>query len=422
MTSFSAIPQSRNACRKWAFYFVLTLPLLPSIPALFRDETVELTHAQKQQVIDAVWSNVRDRFYDPGFRGVDWDEVHQKYLDRIDQMRTRQQLAQMIRDMVATLHNSHTGLLTEKEYRRTKNVLPFFFDSTSGHVFVSYVFRPRQPGETVPLQFGDEIISVDGHVATELKLPSVTWLDPVMSNPYFGPAKSTAAMRIRRGDTTFSIDASRVRRFADVTPLPNVRLDERTDYLRFLKMDKAAIAPDVLRLALNEALPYQAIIIDLRHCVGGDATVLDVVGGMLLGPAVELSRQVPREVSATGKGVTVELTEDFGAVYKGTVILLVDGNTESGPETLAAALQEYGRAKIVGERTRGAFNGDTEAVDLPFDAGILVVPVDKGISPHGKEYEGVGIAPDVLAENSAEDFRAGRDTVLETARRLLLPQ
>jgi C-terminal processing protease CtpA/Prc len=422
VTSFSATPWSRNSCRKWAFYFALALPLFPSIPPLLRDETVELTHAQKQQVIDAVWRNVRDRFYDPGFRGVDWDEVHEKYLDRIDQTRTRTQLAQMIRNMVATLHNSHIGLLTEEEYRRTQNVLPFFFDSTSDHVFVSYVFRPRQPGVTVPLQFGDEIISVDEHVATELKLPSVTWLDPVMSNPYYGPAKSSAALRVRRGNTTLSVDVSRVRRFADVTPLSNVRLDDRTDYLRFLKMDKSAIAPDVLRLALNEALPYLAMIIDLRHCVGGDATVLDVVGGMLLGPGVELSRQVPRGASFSDKKVTVELTADFGAVYKGTVILLVDGNTESGPEALAAALQEYGRAKIVGERTRGAFNGYTEAVDLPFDAGILVVPVDKGISPHGKEYEGVGVVPDVLAENSVEDFRSGRDTVLETARHLLLPQ
>jgi C-terminal processing protease CtpA/Prc len=115
---------------------------------------------------------------------------------------------------------------------------------------------------------------------------------------------------------------------------------------------------------------------------------------------------------------TVEKTVDFGPVYKGRVVVLVNGQTASEPEMLTAALKEYGRVTVVGTRTRGAFNGFTEGMGLPDGAGILVVPIDRDVSPQGKEYEGVGVTPDVMAWNKARDYRMGRDRVLEAALRL----
>jgi carboxyl-terminal processing protease len=147
--------------------------------------------------------------------------------------------------------------------------------------------------------------------------------------------------------------------------------------------------------------------------VGGDAPDADGLGGMLLGAGVKLATRVTR----TGTE-TVEQTVDFGPVYKGRVVVLVNGQTASEPEMLTAALKEYGRVTVVGERTRGAFNGFTEGMPLPEKAGILVVPIDRGVSPQGKEYEGIGVTPDVTVQNSIRDFRAGRDRAMETALRL----
>jgi C-terminal processing protease CtpA/Prc len=399
-----------------------TIPLTLLLVVAFgqgRGEQPELTNAQKQEVIDSAWKDVHDLFYDTGFRGVKWDDVRRQFINRVDEAHTRQELADLVRQMIATLHNSHSGFLTDQEYRQTLHVLPFFFDSVSGRVFVSYVFRPRDSSLNIPLRFGDEIISVNQHPAKNLRLPSVTHLDPVMSNPYYGPAKSAAALRIRRGNTVFTVNVPRVQRFADVIPLEVRKLDDGVVYLRFLKMDNTAIAPEVLKSALQQASESSALIIDLRHCVGGDAAVLDVIGGMLLGAGLELQRKVPRGMSPSDKRVTVEHTVASSSVYKGKVILLVDGNTESGPEVLAVALHEYSRAQIVGERTKGAFNGANEAMDLLFNAGILLVPVDRSVSPHGNEYEGVGIAPDVASRNSEADFQTGRDAVEATAHQLL---
>jgi hypothetical protein len=81
---------------------------------------------------------------------------------------------------------------------------------------------------------------------------------------------------------------------------------------------------ETLRSVLHVASASEALIIDARHCVGGDAPALDMIGGFLLGPGVELLRGVPRGVSPDDPRVSVERTSDFGSVYKGKAVLLVD--------------------------------------------------------------------------------------------------
>jgi len=63
--------------------------------------------------------------------------------------------------------------MTDEEYRLTKHVLPLFLICCLGGVFVSYVFQAHQPGVSIPLEFGDKILSVDGKSPTALKPASV---------------------------------------------------------------------------------------------------------------------------------------------------------------------------------------------------------------------------------------------------------
>jgi hypothetical protein len=149
--------------------------------------------------------------------------------------------------MIGTLHNSHSGFMTDEEYRLTKHVLPLFFNLLSGRVFVSYVFQAHQPGVSIPLEFGDEILSVDGKSPTALKPASVFWVEPVVSNPYHGTANSTAKVTIRRGSAVLDTKVPRVRRFADVDPLVYHKIGDHIAYIRFLKMDKATISMETLR-------------------------------------------------------------------------------------------------------------------------------------------------------------------------------
>ena len=376
------------------------------------DNDPVLTAEQSRAIVGAAWEGVRDRFYDPQFRGVDWDAVHAQYVQRAAAVHDRDQAVALVREMIGLLHNSHSGVMTHAELDWTQNVLPFFFDRVDGRTFVSYVFERRGDGTDAGVRFGDEIVSVDGQAAARLEMPSVNWLTPVLSDPYYGAAGSAATLVVRQDGRTLTVKVKRVRRWNGIEPVFAEQYGP-VGYVRLLTMGSAAIPAEMLRRAMDKVDGSGGMILDLRECVGGDAPVADGLGGILMGTGVKLATRVTRAGTET-----VEKTGDFGPVYKGRVVVLVDGQTASEPEMLTAALKEYGRVTVVGERTRGAFNGSTEGIALPDHAGILVVPIDRGISPQGKEYEGVGVTPDVAVKNSIRDFRTGRDRAMETALRL----
>jgi C-terminal processing protease CtpA/Prc len=97
--------------------------------------------------------------------------------------------------------------------------------------------------------------------------------------------------------------------------------------------------------------------------------------------------------------------------------VLVDGSSESGAETLAAALQSYHRATIVGVKTAGKVMG----VDLEeplADGGLLRVATLDMIAPNGVRLEGRGVKPDVVVVRTARDVARGVDPQLRTAIRL----
>ena len=70
------------------------------------------------------------------------------------------------------------------------------------------------------------------------------------------------------------------------------------------------------------------------------------------------------------------------------------------------------RGKLVGEPTGGS-TGQPLFFDLP-GGGRARVCTKRDTYPDGKEFIGVGIQPHVRAHQTVADFRAGRDTVLET--------
>lgn len=398
--------------------WLLLTALMPAIPALAgpaaqttAGDTSALTAEQSRAIVEAAWQDIHDKFYDPKFRGVDWDAVHAQYVQRAAAVHDQEQADALVREMIGLLHNSHSGVMTHAELDWMKNVLPFFFERVNGRTFVSYVLETRGDGTGAGVQFGDEIVSVDGQPAALLKRIAVSWLTPVLSDPYYGAAGSTATLGLRRNGRALTVKVKRAP-WESVEPLFAEQYGP-VGYLRLLTLTAATVPPEALRQAMDKVDGSKGIILDLRGCVGGDAPDADGLGGMLLGAGVKLVTRMTRTGTAT-----VESTVDFGPVYKGRVVVLVDGMTASEPEMLTAALKEYGRVTVVGERTRGAFNGFTEGVPLPDHAGILVVPIDRGISPQGKEYEGIGVTPDVAVENSIRDYREGRDRAMETALRL----
>jgi C-terminal processing protease CtpA/Prc len=101
------------------------------------------------------------------------------------------------------------------------------------------------------------------------------------------------------------------------------------------------------------------------------------------------------------------------------VAVIANSNTESEPELLAATCKEYGRGRIFGERTPGAFHGPTLAIAVPDRLALFAVPYASSISPKGIDYEQRGIEPDEPVQNTAAGLAKAVDAPLAKALRSL---
>jgi carboxyl-terminal processing protease len=144
------------------------------------------------------------------------------------------------------------------------------------------------------------------------------------------------------------------------------------------------------------------LVIDVRDDPGGfvDATV-DISDLFLDGGAVFW------EEDAEGRRTSVDASDGGLASDPDiAVVLLVNGGTASASEILAGALQDAGRARLVGERTFGKGTVQ-EWTQLPGDSGGFRLSVAKWLTRDRTWIDGTGLLPDVLVPGTGVRYRAG---------------
>jgi carboxyl-terminal processing protease len=95
------------------------------------------------------------------------------------------------------------------------------------------------------------------------------------------------------------------------------------------------------------------------------------------------------------------------------MVVLVDGASASGAEIIAGALQDHGRASLVGEQTFG--KGSVQHVHELSDGSSLHVTVARWLTPHRHQLDKEGLLPDEIVAFTEEDIAAGSDPQMERA-------
>jgi carboxyl-terminal processing protease len=92
--------------------------------------------------------------------------------------------------------------------------------------------------------------------------------------------------------------------------------------------------------------------------------------------------------------------------------------TASASEITAGALQDYGRAKLVGVVSYG--KGSVQNwVPLSNNEGAVRVTIARWLTPNGRQIDKKGLTPDVYVPRTADDRKAGRDPQLAAAVQVL---
>ncbi len=180
------------------------------------------------------------------------------------------------------------------------------------------------------------------------------------------------------------------------------RLDGGLMRVRIPVFDRGTARTVRAALASRPAAYRNGLVLDLRANPGGflDEAV-DVSSALLDGGAVvtyERRGAGPHTLRAAAGGDTTT-----------PVVVLVDGGTASAAEVVAAALQDRGRAVLVGSRTFG--KASVQEPGRLSDGSALDLTVGRYVTPGGRDLEGVGIEPDVLIAPTAPPMIAQRRAV-----------
>lgn len=256
---------------------------------------------------------------------------------------------------------------------------------------------PNSPAEQAGLKAGDIIIGVNDESVRDQAA------DQIVAK-IRGQSGTSVKVTIKRSEEVKDFTITR----ADVSD-PSVRSEVRDGIgvLTITRFDR-----DTADKAREVALQFKqqnvkAVILDLRDDGGGYASAgRDVAGLWLKNQVVFTERQ--------GEAVTGTERSGSGAPLEGVrTIVLVNGGTASASEIVAGALQEYGAATLLGEKTFG--KGSVQQV-LNLDGGrTLKVTIAKWYTPKGKNITKEGITPDKTINMVKADIDAGRDPQLDAA-------
>jgi len=272
---------------------------------------------------------------------------------------------------------------------------------------------PDTPAERAGLQAGDVILAVDGEDAEG-------WTVERAVLTIRGPRGTTVELTVRRSDgteETLEIERDEIPvTSVDTLPTGGVLRDQDGEivediaYIRIRQFSRTT--PEELRTALLEAEASGAIgiILDVRSNPGGLLQETVQIADMFLDDGV-----VVRQIDRSG-GERVA-TARAGTLTDRPLVIVQDEFSASGSELLAAALQEHGRATVVGTRSfgKGTVN---HAVELS-NGGAVYVSIARWLTPDGNQIEGRGVVPDVPIQLTLADIEGNRDIALFRAINVL---
>jgi len=273
-----------------------------------------------------------------------------------------------------------------------------------GVLSIVSVYKGR-PAEKAGLRSGDVIAQVGDTVIANMSVYEAISL-------IRGPAGTSVHLKIlREGEDPFEVDIVRAK--IDIELVQSEMLDDGIGYVLLTQFDNTATAK--LATAIEELLAQdpKGLILDLRSNPGGLLNESIMTAGLFL----------PRD--------TVVLLERFkdGTETPYTVsdkpiapdiplVVLVDAGSASASEIVAGALQDHGRAVLIGDKTFG--KGSVQLLHELSDGSELRVTVARWFTPKGRAIHGEGLDPDILVSVTQEDIDAGRDPQLDRAIEYLL--
>lgn len=417
-------------------------------PAMKTPYQENLSETEKIAGLSKFWAEVKYNFANFDLvPNLDWDATYLEFLPKVKNTKTTLEYYKLLREMCARLKDGHTNIAP----------MPQFYDELSARpqlqthliedkVIVTSVDTALQQES---IKIGQEVIEINGLPVKEYAAQKVL---PYISSStkqdldlrvydyflFYGAAQEPIDLTLRdeqgRIFKRTVMRLSREQRIAFNKTLPKATAPEAPFEMKMFPGNIAYVnlktfadekTGQMFADAFDEIAKSKALIIDLRENAGGD----DVIGCRILSFLTDqpfkgtmyYTRQYRAAFRAWGRAQD-PYTKDGETYapngrkfYANPIIVLTSPVTGSAAEDFLVSFVMIKRGMLIGEPTAGS-TGQPLFITLPGLAGAVICS-KRDKFPDGTDFVGKGVQPNKIIQPTIADFRAKRDTVLETAFR-----
>lgn len=376
--------------------------------------------SEEQLLYNEAWRLVDQAYVDDSFNHQDWRSVRQKALTA--RLPDRDATYGAIQNMLESLDDPFTRLLQPQQYKSLKTStsgeltgigLQIVQNAESGYLEVLAPIE-GSPAAMAGLQASDQILKIDNVPTTTLTLDEA-------AERMRGPVGSTVQLKVQRSDQdaaqdqvlVFPLKRDRIAInpvFAELRAQPD---GFKVGFIRLRQFNANATQEMQAAIARLEAAGAKGYILDLRNNPGGLLQAGVEVAQMWLEPS-------PIVYTVDRQGIRNSFEANAGSLTEAPLVVLVNRGSASASEILAGALQDNGRAKLVGEQTFG--KGSIQSLFNLSDGSGLAITIAKYETPKHRDINKVGIKPDQVVTLKAlrsDQIGTKADTQYQQALKIL---
>lgn len=349
------------------------------------------------------------------------DALTQNYLDKDKVADKKALMYGSVKGMVAALDDPYTMFLTPEENKSTNEDLAGSFAGVG--IALGYKDKtlsamsivPKSPAERAGVKSGDLILKIVDKTNKVDKDTTGISLDEAVKL-IRGKKGTDVTLNLYREGKSGVFDVTLTR---DDINVPGLEMEwkesggKKVAWIKFYKFSEQILTewPEMVsKIKSEKGNDYGGIVLDLRDNPGGYLQASVLAASDFLSQGV-----VVTQASSDGAKQDYAVDKTKGNLVNDKLVVLINGGSASASEILAGALKDYGRAKLVGEKSFG--KGTVQETKDFNDGSGLHITIAKWLLPSGKNIHKEGITPDVEVK-SGDDPKV--DVQLDKAIEVLL--
>ena len=307
----------------------------------------------------------------------------------VEETKTKDLVQGAVRGMLTSL-DPHSSYMTPEMYKEMQVETKGEFGGLGIQIGIKEnrltVIAPIEdtPAFAAGIQAGDFITKVNDDPTKDLTLMEAV-------QKMRGQKGTTCTLTILREGIDSPLTFTLTRDTIKIQSVRNKVFEGTTGYIRITQFQEST--PDDLSNALQslKEKEIQGLILDLRNNPGGLLTAAVGVSEQFL----ESGKMVVSIKGRNGREDEYRARPN-GEMYEYPMIILVNQGSASASEIVAAALQDWGKAVIIGKTTFG--KGSVQTILPLSDGSGLRLTTAKYYTPKGKSIHSVGVKPDIVVE------------------------